>query len=162
MVSIRPSGKVEFTSTLQKKAGFDALPIYREPHWSLRSTTEVAERYPLVLRSGARTRNFTRSQGRLLTTLTSREPDPRVQINPVDSTARGIEDGQWIIISSLIGEIEMRAWITQDVAPGVVQAVHGWETANINELVSDQYLDPIGGFPAFGSSLCQISRISAC
>jgi anaerobic selenocysteine-containing dehydrogenase len=156
-----PSGKVEFTSTLLKKAGFDALPIYREPHWSPRSTPEVAEQFPLVLTSGARTRNFTHSQGRLLTTLTSREPDPRVQINPVDSAARGIEDGQWIRISSPLGEIEMRAWITQDVAPGVVQAVHGWETANINELVSDQYLDPISGFPAFGSSLCQISPVSA-
>jgi anaerobic selenocysteine-containing dehydrogenase len=94
----------------------------------------------------------------LLTKLTVREPDPRVQIHPVDAAARAIEEGAWVEISSPIGKIEMRAWVTDDVAPGVVQAVHGWETANINELVPDTDLDPISGFPPFGSGLCQISR----
>jgi anaerobic selenocysteine-containing dehydrogenase len=153
-----PSGKVEFTSTELEKAGFDALPIYREPQWSPVSTPEIAKDYPLVLTSGGRTRNYTHSQGRLLTKLTVREPDPRVQINPVDAAARAIEEGAWVEISSPIGKIKMRAWVTDDVAPGVVQAVHGWETANINELVPDTDLDPISGFPPFGSGLCQISR----
>jgi anaerobic selenocysteine-containing dehydrogenase len=149
---------VEFTSTELEKAGFDALPIYREPQWSPVSTPEIAQDYPLVLTSGGRTRNYTHSQGRLLTKLTVREPDPRVQIHPVDAAARAIEEGDWIEISSPIGKIEMRAWLTDDVAPGVVQAVHGWETANINELVPDTDLDPISGFPPFGSGLCQIAR----
>ena len=156
-----PSGKVEFTSTLLEKAGFDALPIYREPQWSPVSTPEIAEDYPLVLTSGGRTRNYTHSQGRLLATLNSREPDPRVQINPVDAAARAIEEGEWIEISSPLGKIEMRAWVTDDVAQGVVQAFHGWETANINELVPDTGLDPISGFPPFGSGLCQVNRKSA-
>ena len=153
-----PSGKVEFTSTELEKAGFDALPIYREPQWSPVSTPEIAKDYPLVLTSGARTRNYTHSQGRLLPKLHVREPDPRVQINPVDAAARAIDDGAWIEISSPLGNIEMRAWVTDEVAPGVVQAVHGWESANINELVPDTSLDPISGFPAFGSGLCQIAR----
>jgi anaerobic selenocysteine-containing dehydrogenase len=153
-----PSGKVEFTSTLLEKAGFDALPTYREPQWSPVSTPGIARDYPLVLTSGARTRNFTHSQGRLLTNLTKREPDPRVQINPLDAAARDIKDGDWIEISSPVGRIKMRAWLTDEVAPGVVQAAHGWETANINELVPDTGLDPISGFPPFGSGLCQLSR----
>ena len=153
-----PSGKVEFTSTELEKAGFDALPIYREPQWSPVSTPEIAKDYPLVLTSGARSRNYTHSQGRLLDTLKAREPDPRVQINPVDAAARAIGEGDWIEISSPVGKIEMRAWLTDEVRPGVVQAPHGWETANINELVPDSGLDPISGFPPFGSGLCQISR----
>ena len=153
-----PSGKVEFTSTLLERAGFDALPIYREPQWSPVSTPEIAKDYPLVLTSGGRTRNYTHSQGRLLAKLKAREPDPRVQINPVDAAERAIEEGEWIEISSPVGKIEMRAWVTDDVAPGVVQAVHGWETANINELVPDTGLDPISGFPPFGSGLCQVAR----
>ena len=153
-----PSGKVEFTSTLLEKAGYDPLPVYREPQWSPVSTPEVARDYPLILTSGARTRNFTHSQGRLLTKLKKREPDPRVQIHPEDAAAREIEEGEWIEISSPVGMVEMRAWLTDEVAPGVVQAVHGWETANINELVPDTGLDPISGFPPFGSGLCQITR----
>ena len=153
-----PSGKVEFTSTLLEKAGFDALPIYREPHWSPVSTAEIEKNYPLVLTTGGRSKNYTHSQGRQLTTLKSREPDPRVQINPADAAERAVEEGEWIEISSPSGKIEMRAWVTDEVAPGVVHAVHGWDTANINELVPDSGLDPISGFPPFGSGLCQVAR----
>ena len=96
----------------------------------------------------------------MLAKLNSREPDPRVQINPADAAERAVEEGEWIEISSPVGKIEMRAWVTDDVAPGVVQAVHGWETANINELVPDTGLDPISGFPPFGSGLCQVTRKS--
>ncbi len=156
-----PSGKVEFTSTLLEKAGFDGLPIYREPHWSPVSTPEIAKDYPLVLTTGGRSKNYTHSQGRQLVTLKSREPDPRVQINPADAAARAVEEGDWIEISSPAGKIEMRAWVTDEVAPGVVHAVHGWETANINELVPDSGLDPISGFPPFGSGLCQVARTGA-
>ncbi len=153
-----PSGKVEFASTLLEKAGFDALPTYREPYWSPVSTPEIAQDYPLVLTTGGRSRNYTHSQGRLLETLRRREPDPRVQINPADAVARGVEDGEWIKLSSPVGEIEMRAWVTDEVAAGVVHAVHGWQTANINELVPDTALDPISGFPPFCSGLCQITQ----
>jgi anaerobic selenocysteine-containing dehydrogenase len=156
-----PSGKVEFTSTLLEKAGYDALPIYREPHWSPVSTPDIAKDYPLILTTGGRTRNYTHSQGRMLAKLNNREPDPRVQINPADAAERAVEEGEWIEISSPVGKIEMRAWVTDEVAPGVVHAVHGWETANINELVPDNGLDPISGFPPFASGLCQITRKGA-
>ncbi len=153
-----PSGKVEFTSTVLEKAGYDALPIYREPHWSPVSTPNIAVSYPLVLTTGARSPNYTHSQGRWLKTLRRREPDPRVQINPADAVERDVEDGEWIELSSPVGTIGMRAYVTDDVAPGVVHAVHGWESANINELVPDTGLDPISGFPPFGSGLCQVAR----
>ena len=153
-----PTGKVEFASTKLEKAGFDALPTYQEPYWSPLSKPEIAEDYPLVLTSGGRTRNYTHSQHRLLKTLRSREPDPLIQINPADAAERGVEDGDWIELSSPLGEIEMRAEVTDMVAPGVVHAFHGWQTANVNELVPDAGLDPISGFPPFCSGLCQISR----
>ncbi len=153
-----PSGKVEFTSTLLEAAGFDALPTYREPHWGPISTPDIAKDYPLILTSGARSKNYTHSQGRELPTLRRLEPDPRVQINPAAAAARGIDDGDWVEISSPLGTVDMRAYVTDDVAPGVVQAVHGWATANINELVPDTGLDPISGFPPFGSGLCQVTR----
>ncbi len=153
-----PTGKVEFASTQLEAAGFDALPTYREPYWSPISTPDIAKDYPLILTSGARSKNYTHSQGRLLPTLRRREPDPRVQINPEDAAERGVDDGDWVEISSPLGAIDMRARVTDDVAPGVVQAVHGWATANINEIVPDTGLDPISGFPPFGSGLCQVTR----
>jgi hypothetical protein len=37
-----PTGKVEFESTILEAAGYEALPIYREPHWSPISTPDLA------------------------------------------------------------------------------------------------------------------------
>jgi anaerobic selenocysteine-containing dehydrogenase len=153
-----PSGKVEFASRHLEEAGFDALPRYQEPYWSPISRPDIARDYPLILTSGARSKNYTHSQGRLLPTLRRREPDPRVQINPADAAERSVDDGDWVEISSPMGTVDMRAWVTGDMGPGVVQAPHGWATANINELVPDTGLDPISGFPPFGSSLCQVTR----
>ena len=88
-----PTGKVEFVSTILEDAGHEGLPVYREPYWSPVSTPELARHYPLVLTSGAQTKTYTHSQGRQLETLRNREPEPRLQINPADASARNIEDG---------------------------------------------------------------------
>ena len=72
--------------------------------------------------------------------------------------ARGIEDDDDVTISSPVGEIQMKAWVTDIVLPGVVHAPHGWEVANINSLFPDDNLDPISGYPTFKSSLCQVAK----
>ncbi|MFQ5793304.1 MAG: molybdopterin dinucleotide binding domain-containing protein, partial [Acidobacteriota bacterium] len=153
-----PTGKVEFLSTEMERAGYDGLPIYREPYWSPISTPDIAEDYPLILTSGGRSNNYTHSQGRMLKSLSEREPEPRLQINPEDAKARDIRAGDWVEASSPVGTIALKAWVTDVVSPGVVHAFHGWAGANINELVPDEGLDPISGFPPFKSSLCQVRK----
>ena len=153
-----PTGKVEFLSTELEKAGYDGLPIYQEPYWSPISAPEIAKDYPLILTSGGRSKNYTHSQGRLLKTLRDREPDPRLQIHPRDAKARDILEGEWIEISSPVGAATMKAWLTDDVCPGVVHAFHGWAGHNINDVIPDDGPDPISGFPPFKSSLCQVRK----
>jgi anaerobic selenocysteine-containing dehydrogenase len=153
-----PTGKVEFVSTTLERAGYDGLPVYREPFWSPISTPNKARDYPLVLTSGGRSDNFTHSQGRELETLRQREREPRLQISPVDAEARGIRNDDWIETSSPIGSITLKAWVTESVPAGMVHAFHGWAEANVNELIPDEGLDPISGFPPFKSSLCQVRK----
>ncbi len=156
-----PSGKVEFASIRLAEAGHDALPTHAEPMWSPAASPEVAKDFPLVLTSGGRSPNFTHSQGRNLDTLRVLEPNPRIQISPADADARGIEDGDAVAVSSPLAEIEMRAWVTDIVMPGVAHAPHGWPGANINALIPDEEaaLDPITGYPPFKSSLCQVAKV---
>jgi anaerobic selenocysteine-containing dehydrogenase len=151
-----PTGRVEFVSTELERAGYDGLPVYTEPFWSPITTPEVARAYPLVLTSGGRSRHYTNSQGRALETLREREPEARLQINPIDAESRNIEDGDCIAVTSPLGSIEMKAWVTDIVPQGVVHAVHGWAGHNINELIPDEGLDPISGFPPFKSNLCEV------
>ncbi len=153
-----PTGKVEFASTELAGIGQDALPVYHEPKWSPVSAPDVAKDYPLVLTSGGRSNNFTHSQGRNLETLRKREPHPRIQMNPEDAEARGISDGDDVVISSPVNSIKMKAWVTDIILDGVVHAPHGWREANINSLYPDDNLDPVSGYPSFKSSLCQVEK----
>lgn len=154
-----PTGKVEFVSTVLEDAGYDGLPIYREPYWSPVSAPDVARCYPLVLTSGGRSRTYTHSQGRELETLRQREPEPRLQISRADAAARDIVDGDRVRLCSPLGAITLKAWVTDVVSPGVVHAFHGWAGADVNELIPDDGLDPISGFPPFKSSLCEVRRL---
>ncbi len=154
-----PTGKVEFASTILKNAGHEGLPIYQEPYWSPISRPDLAQSYPLVLTTGARTRTYTHSQGRQLETLRRREPEPRLQMGPSDAAARGIADGDEVRLSSPLGEITLKASVTEIMPPGVVSAPHGWADADVNLLIPDGGLDPISGFPPFKSSLCQVQRL---
>ena len=152
------SGKVEFDSEELRRAGYDGLPVYREPAESPLSTPETAEKFPLVLTSGGRSIAYVHSQQRRFKTLRRLDPCPRIQIHPDDAGLRDIEDGQTVTVSSPRGTVDMSAEVTDCMLPGTVHAYHGWAEANINELTDDQNLDPISGFPAFKSTLCQVEK----
>jgi anaerobic selenocysteine-containing dehydrogenase len=155
------TGRVEFLSTELEAAGYDGLPVYEEPYWSPVSSPDVAREFPLILTSGGRSRNYTHSQGRMLKVLQEREPEARLQIHPEDAQVRKIRSGDRIRVASPIGAIEMTAWVTDVVPPGVVHAFHGWPGHNINELIPDKGLDRISGFPPFKSSLCEVRLTEA-
>lgn len=151
------SGKIEFYSEELHNAGYDGLPVYHEPTESPVSTPEIAAKYPLVLTTGGRSIAYVHSQQRKFKLLSKLDPHPRIQINTEDARQRDIEDGQLVKITSPRGKIKMIAEVTDTILSGVVHAFHGWGAANINELTDDRQLDPISGFPAYKSTLCEVS-----
>jgi anaerobic selenocysteine-containing dehydrogenase len=86
-------------------------------------------------------------------------PDATVDIHPHDAKIRNIEQGNFVMILTPRGACKMKANITDTVLPGVVVAAHQWPgEANVNQVVSDKNLDPISGFGAFKSMLCNVMR----
>ncbi|MGB0712322.1 MAG: molybdopterin-containing oxidoreductase family protein [Gammaproteobacteria bacterium] len=150
------SGKVEFDSGELREAGHDGLPIYVEPAESPLSKPELLAEFPLVLTSGGRMKFFTHSQQHNVAGMLERDPYPRCQIHPDDAAPRGIVTGQPVAVRSPRGEVTFHAEVSERVKPGVVHCFHGWNEANINELTDHTTLDPISGFPAFKSLLCQV------
>jgi anaerobic selenocysteine-containing dehydrogenase len=153
-----PSGKMEFASTILKEAGYDPLPVYREPMLSPRSTPEVAKDFPLILTTGSRLPMFVHSRTFRLDWTRSLRPDPAVDINPVDAMARGIFREDWVSLATPRASIRVRANLTERVPPGVVSMYHAYPEASVNLLVEPDYLDPISGYPGFKSLLCQVSK----
>jgi anaerobic selenocysteine-containing dehydrogenase len=153
------SGKVEIACSTLAEHGLDALPVYKEPPESPLSRPELANKYPLVMTSGARVMAYTHSQFRNIPRLRKLMPEPLVDINPVDAKPRGIKTGDTVIVSSPRGSIKMKANVTTTILSGVVSLPHHWPgEANANTLVDDQTLDPISGFLPCKSQLCQITK----
>lgn len=152
------TGKVEFDSQELKEVGYDGLPVYQEPAESPIATPELAQRFPLVLTSGGRSKRYTHSQQRHVKKLVEQEPKPLVQIHPNDAAVREIVSGDTVEVSSARGAVTFYAEVTDVVKQGVVHCAHGWAEANINNLTDDAMLDPISGFPPFKSALCEVQK----
>jgi anaerobic selenocysteine-containing dehydrogenase len=152
-----PSGKFELQSSILEKAGFDGLPTYREPPEGPVAAPQTAKKFPLIFNTGSREPMYVHSRHRNNPRLRELQPDPKVDINPKDAEARGIKQGEDAIIETPEGRITVKANITNLAQPGVVHVFHGWPQADVNTILA-RTLDPISGFPAFKSQLCQVRK----
>jgi anaerobic selenocysteine-containing dehydrogenase len=154
-----PSGKVELYSGIMEEHGYDPLPTYHEPSESPISTPDLAKEYPLILISGPRVRVYTHSQFHNVEVMRKKHPEPLAQINPDVAKGLGIVEGDEVIVETKRGNAEMKAQLTPDILPGVVNIPHGWGyNANANLLTSSKNMDPISGFPAFKSMMCRMAK----
>ena len=166
-----PSKKVELYCKGLERLGYDPLPTYREPPESPLSTADVAKEFPYVLTTGSRRREMFHSEHRQVESLRRRRPDPCAELHPELASRYGIENGEWIKVRTRRGEIRMKAVVTTDIAPGVVNADHGWwfpeKTApdfgvwdsNVNVLTSaDPPYDPAFGSYQLRGLLCCIAK----
>ncbi len=120
------SGKVELACGYLEMLGYDPLPYYEEPPESPISTPELAEKYPFILITGARSPYFFNSEYRQIPSLRKRHRDPVVEVHPLSARKLGIDDGDWVWIESPRGKIRQKARLTDGIDPRVVHVEHGW------------------------------------
>jgi len=153
-----PSGKVELYSEELERLGYDPLPTYYENPESAISSPELAKEYPLVLTTGARILEYWHSQYRNVPGLRHRVLDPVVEVHPETARKYGVADGEWAIVETKRGSIEIKASVTEDIAPNVVSIPHGWEEANVNKLTDNTPADPVSGYPVLKGLLCRMRK----
>ena len=152
-----PSGKVEIYSETMAEHGYHPLPTFEEPAESPVSRPDLAEKYPLILTTGARVTAFSHSRYRNVAALRRRCPEPFAEINIKTATALGISDGDTVVVESPRGGIELKAKVGEDIHPRVVSIQHGWTEANAN-ILTDGGRDPISGFPSLRATLCRVAK----
>jgi anaerobic selenocysteine-containing dehydrogenase len=120
------SGKVELTSSVLEKLGYETLPEYQEPTWSPVSSPELAKEYPLVLTTGASSAYYYRSHHRMLDKMRRQHPHPFLQIHPETAEQLGISEGDWVYVETPLGRVRERAKLFEGVDPRVVHADALW------------------------------------
>jgi len=85
-------------------------------------------------------------------------PEPLLDIHPQTAHDLGIQNGDMVQVESDRGNIKLKARLTDEVHPKVVAMQHGWSEANANYITNDMARDPISGFPAFRSVMCQVTK----
>ncbi len=160
-----PSGKFEITSQWFHQYGYEPLPVYIEPVEGPLAAPELASRFPLVFNSGARTNYDFRSQHHNIPSLLKLHPHPLVYLHVRDAYARGIRDGDEVMVVTARGETPFHARLTEDIVPGVVEVNMGgggplgpkaWQEANVNELTDLENIDDLAGFPVYKALLCDV------
>ena len=163
-----PTGKFEIASEWLRQYGYPPLPVYTEPLEGPLAAPEVAERYPLVFNTGARTQTDFRSQHHNIPSLVKKSPWPFVHLHHDDARRRGIQAGDTVEVVTPRGRMTCRAQVTDDVLPGVVEVNMGgggvigaraWQQSNVNDLTDAENRDPLSGFPVLKALLCDVIKL---
>jgi anaerobic selenocysteine-containing dehydrogenase len=142
-----PSGKVELFSQALADAGADPLPgRFDERGDDGGRPGDAATALQLV--SGA-SHHFVSSSFASQRGLLDRAGPPIVEVHPDDAAARGVRDGEELVVENGRGSFRARAVVTDAVRPGVVVSPKGhWAKLsggrNVNWTTSDALADLAG------------------
>ncbi len=158
-----PSGKCEFYSERMKIDGFDPLPCYTPPHEDPQTRPELASRYPIQLLSPPRSQ-FLNSTFANSERHRRGAGDPTIELAAEDAHARGLAEGQWVLVHNDRGRFQARVALTGNVRPGVAVAPGlYWNKlapggSNANSTTPSALTDFAGG-ATFFDNLVQVSPL---
>jgi anaerobic selenocysteine-containing dehydrogenase len=160
-----PSGKVELYSQTLADEGVDPLPgAFDLDGDDGGSPNGLPHEAALQLLTGA-SHHFVSSSLANQDGLLHGEGQPFVEIHPADAAARGIADGDLVVVQNGRGSCRLRAVVTDAVRPGVVVSPKGrWARrsggANVNWTTPDA-LGDMAGQSTFHSNRVWVRRVDS-
>ncbi len=153
-----PSGKVELYSEKKKSLGFDPLPIHLELEEGPDKTPELFKKYPLNFIS-YHSKMSMHSMDYKTPLIREIQPEPLLEINPVDAVARSIQNGDAVMVHNDRGSVKLKAKVSKVVRAGVVAMEQGWslDKGCANLLTSDRLTD-LGYGSTYFTCLVQVSK----
>jgi thiosulfate reductase/polysulfide reductase chain A len=154
-----PSGKVELACSALKAAGFDPLPVYEAP-----LTAPDLKSFRLLTGHEFAHTGSSTQENPFLAALSA---ENRLWIHPARAARLGIEDGAWALVKSEIGEVRVKAKLTEGIYPEAVWLAHGFghlvksRVTSLDKGVNDYLLvgvraEPIAGGPALAETIVTV------
>ena len=104
-----PTGKIEIYSTAFANAGYPPIPHFE-------SNDPENTNYPLTL-TFYRDIHFCDQQHRNIPRLRRVLPEPFVEIHPSTAMAKGIAEGEWMILETATGKVKLKAKVQRFIKP---------------------------------------------
>ena len=103
----------------------------------LATTERTNRRYPLILTTGRILSQYNVGAQTRRTENVAWHPEDLLEISPFDAEDRGITDGDRVLITSRVGETELRAQVTETVAQGVVYTTFHHPVSGTNVVTTE-------------------------
>lgn len=138
----RPNGKGQFVPLTYKK-----------------SAESADDEYPLILTTDRSLYHYhSATMTRRVEGLEQLDSNEWLKLSPADAAQFGIEDGEWVAVTSRRGVIEVRAQVTDTCPSGVCSMTfHFWESPT-NE-ITNPALDPIAKIPETKVAAVRVEKI---
>ncbi len=132
-----PSGRIEFYVEALNSFG-QALPLHTEP---IEVGCEETTSGLTLLTPHPKYRHH--STGGNVPELLKFDPEPILDIHPLDAKNRNIGDGDVVLVRNARGHMKLKAGVTEHIKPGVVSVSEGWTPEQYmeghhNELISER------------------------
>ena len=156
--------------------GLDPMPNYEEPRFQKNARPDLAEKYPLIISSGARTPLFFHSELRQVDVLRSKNPDPILEMHPKAAAARGIREGDIVQAYNLFGHANARVTLVDTIHEDTAHMQHGWWfpeddpdfpnlygvfKSNFNKLMPHQCVGQLGFGAPYKSMVCEVRKVDS-
>ncbi len=115
-----------------------------------------SEEYPLVLTTARLEEHYnTGTMSTRSPTLDRVKPENFVDVHPADAERYGIEDGDYVAVTSPRGRIELKAQVTEDIKEGVIWTTPHFAASSANVLTND-VLDERAKIPEYKAASAEI------
>ncbi len=131
-------------------------PVHHQPADELPD-----DEYPFMLTTGRLLQHWhTGTMTRRVGGLDYLVPEELVEINPIDAEKLGIEDGDWIRVSSRRGEVVARAHVFDRPRPGLVFMTFHFAEA-LGNVLTNAALDPIAKIPEYKVCAVKVEKLDS-
>lgn len=116
-------------------------------------------RFPLIMTTGRILSQYNVGAQTRRTENSAWHEEDVLEIHPEDAQERGVSDGDWVGISSRIGDTVLRAKLSQRVRPGVIYTTFHHPVSGANVITTDNS-DWATNCPEYKVTAVQVTRVS--
>ena len=119
----------------------------------------TSKRFPLILTTGRILSQYNVGAQTRRTANSMWHDEDRLEIHPADAETRGINEGDWVGITSRAGETVLRARVSERMQPGVVYTTFHFPESGANVITTDNS-DWATNCPEYKVTAVEVTRVT--